>query len=103
MDVPSLLLSQWGFRRSRTLIPEGIRTAFRDDPEHHRSVATLASRLCNKCSASSRETCPERSEGRMPLAEKGARGKGRQPLSPPSAGETGARSARLLEPEPRTP
>jgi len=32
----------WGFRRSRTLIPEGIRTAFRDDPEHHRSVATLA-------------------------------------------------------------
>jgi hypothetical protein len=25
----------------------------------------------------------ERSEGRMPLAEKGAWGKGRQPLSPP--------------------
>ena len=27
---------------------EGSRTAFRDDPEHHRSVATLASRLCGK-------------------------------------------------------
>jgi len=27
---------------------EGSRTAFRDDPEHHRSVATLASRLCWK-------------------------------------------------------
>jgi hypothetical protein len=26
----------------------------------------------------------------MPLAEKGVRGKGRQPLSPPSAVETGA-------------
>src|ERR1700733_14159066 len=73
----------WRFRRSRTFNPEGIRTAFRDDSEHHRSVATLASRLCRKCSASSRETCPERSGGKMPLAEKGARGKGRQPLSPP--------------------
>src|SRR5215831_20032444 len=40
--------SKWGFRRSRTLIPKGSRTAFRDDPEHHRSVATLASRLCGK-------------------------------------------------------
>jgi hypothetical protein len=28
--------------------PEGNRTAFRDDPEHHRSVATLALRLCGK-------------------------------------------------------
>jgi hypothetical protein len=27
---------------------EGSRTAFRDDPEHRRSVATLASRLCWK-------------------------------------------------------
>jgi hypothetical protein len=66
-DEPDVL--KWGFRRSRTLIPKGIRTAFRDDPEHHRSVATLALRLCKKCSASSRETCPERSGGRMPLAE----------------------------------
>ena len=31
-----------GFRRRRTLIPKGSRTAFRADPEHHRSVATLA-------------------------------------------------------------
>jgi hypothetical protein len=46
-------------------------------------VATLATRLCKKCSASSRETCPERSGGSAPLAEKGAWGKGRQPLSPP--------------------
>src|SRR5580704_6822400 len=40
--------AEWGFRRRRTLIPKGSRTAFRDDPEHHRSVATLASRLCKK-------------------------------------------------------
>jgi hypothetical protein len=29
------------------------------------------------------KTYPEQSEGRAPLAEKGVRGKGRQPLSPP--------------------
>jgi hypothetical protein len=46
-----------------------------DNPEHHRSVATLASRLCKKCSASSREACPKRSEGGTPLAGKGVRGK----------------------------
>src|SRR5580704_1410067 len=40
--------AEWGFRRRRTLIPEGSRTAFRDNPEHHRSVATLATRLCGK-------------------------------------------------------
>jgi len=27
---------------------QGSRTEFRDDPEYHRSVATLASRLCWK-------------------------------------------------------
>jgi hypothetical protein len=37
-------------------------------PEHL-YVATLALRLCKKCSPSSRGTCPKRSEGRMPLAE----------------------------------
>jgi len=32
-----------------------------------RSVATLAPRLCGKCSSSSRKRCPERSGGRRPL------------------------------------
>jgi hypothetical protein len=73
----------WGFRRSRTLVPKGSRTAFRDTPEHHRSVRRWQLDCEGKCSASSRETCPERSEGWVPLAEKGVRGKGRQPLSPP--------------------
>jgi hypothetical protein len=70
---------------------KGSRTGFRDEPEHHRSAAKLAPRLCKKYSASSRKTCPERSGGRAPLAEKGVRGKGRQPLSPPQ--HTVARSA----------
>ncbi|MCL4487136.1 MAG: hypothetical protein M1570_03280 [Chloroflexi bacterium] len=42
----------------------------------HRSSAV-------ECSAWSSETCPVRSGGRMPLAEKGVRGKGRQPLPSP--------------------
>jgi hypothetical protein len=50
-------------------------TAFRDEPEHPRSAATLALRFCRKCSASTRETCPERSGGWMPLARKRVRGK----------------------------
>jgi len=83
--VDRRLEEMWGFRRSRTLNPGGIRTAFRDDPEHHRSAATLAPRLCKKCSASSRETYPKRREGRMPLAEKRGTGKGAAALVPASA------------------
>jgi hypothetical protein len=56
---------------------------FRDDPEHHRSIATLATRLCGKVFGFVKRNYPERSGGRMPLAGKGVRGKGRQPLSPP--------------------
>jgi len=48
IDKDHLVFVGWGFRRSWTLIPKGSRTAFRDDPEHHRSVATLATRLCGK-------------------------------------------------------
>jgi hypothetical protein len=38
------------------------RIAFQDKPENHWSVAKLASRLRKKRSASSRKTCPDRSE-----------------------------------------
>jgi hypothetical protein len=55
--------------------PGRFPTAFRDEPEHDRSVAAQASRLRKKCSASSRENLRECNEGRMPLAEKWVRGK----------------------------
>jgi hypothetical protein len=55
--------------------------AFRYDPEHHRSVAMLAFRLCKKCSASSVGICPKRSGGSMVAARMGVRGKGRQSLA----------------------
>jgi hypothetical protein len=42
-----------------------------------------------------RETYPQWSEGRVPLAEKGARGKGRQPLSPPQPAVTPKREQRF--------
>jgi hypothetical protein len=67
--------------------------AFRDEPEHHRSVATLASRLCKKCSASSRETCPERSKGGTVAARMGVWGKGQQSLAPPQHSVTRSASS----------
>ncbi len=81
----------WRFRRRRTLIPEGTRTAFRAEGERSRSVATLAFRLWSKCSRSSRRTIRSASGGRAPIAENGVRGKGRQPLSPPQHTVTGER------------
>ena len=69
-----------GFRRRRTLIPKGTRTAFRAEGEQFRSVATLASRLCRKCSSSSRKTYPERSAGRARKRRKGCGERGGSPF-----------------------
>jgi hypothetical protein len=57
-------------------------------PIRRRSEATLALRCCQDWSESSSEICPERSEGRVPLAEKGARGKGRSSFPHLSTAET---------------
>src|SRR5258708_31558235 len=73
-----------GFRRRRTLIPKGTRTAFRAEGEQFRSVATLASRLCRKCSSSSRETYPERSAGRAREQRKGCGERGGSPFPCPA-------------------
>ena len=56
-----------------------------------RSVATLALRLCKKCSASSRKTCPERMRRKSASSEERGAGKGRHVLSPPQ--HTVSRSA----------
>src|ERR1017187_1806188 len=76
---------------------KGSRTGFRDEPEHHRSAAKLAPRLCKKCSASSRKTCPERSGGRAPLAEKGCGERGGSPCPRLSTQWPGARIALRIE------
>jgi hypothetical protein len=66
----------------------GCRTAFRDDPEHHRSVATLASRLCGKAFGFvKRNLSGAQRRKDAANAERGA-GKGAAALSPPSTGET---------------
>src|SRR5262249_59939045 len=73
---------------------EGSRTAFQDDPEHHRSVATLASRLCGKAFGFVKRNLSGAQRRKDAANGERARGKGRQPLSPPSTGETrGAVSA----------
>ena len=65
--------------------PKGSRTAFRDDPEHHRSVATLATRLCGKVFGFVKRN-QSRAQRRKDAAsgERGA-GKGAAALVPASA------------------
>ena len=67
MDVELLSASARGDAGVRipakaNAIPTGSRTAFRAEAEHYRSVATLAFRLCKKCSTSSRETIRSEAE-----------------------------------------
>src|SRR5258708_2156582 len=85
-----------GFRRRRTLIPKGTRTAFRAEGEQFRSEATLASRLCRKCSSSSRETYPERSAGRARKRRKGCGKRGGSPFPCPALERPRRASARRL-------
>jgi hypothetical protein len=71
-----------------------------DDPEHHRSVATLAPRLCKKCSAPATETCPERSGGRTGASAVTGAGKGAAALVPTTfnvPGEKQISYVRILE------
>jgi hypothetical protein len=51
-----------GIPAKANAIPKGSRTAFRAEAEHYRSVATLAFRLCKKCSTSSRKTIRSEAE-----------------------------------------
>jgi hypothetical protein len=69
----------------------GMNPALLGDPEHHRSVAALASRLCKKRSASSREIRYEAQRRKTAASRERGAGKGRQVPSPPQ--HTVARSA----------
>ena len=42
-ELRAAILAELRIPAKANAIPEGSRTSFRDDPEHHRSVATLAS------------------------------------------------------------
>src|SRR5215470_12608987 len=56
-------MGELGIPARLNAVPNGSRTAFRDDPEHHRSVATLATRLRGKAFGFVKRTCPQRSGG----------------------------------------
>jgi hypothetical protein len=68
--------------------------AFRDDPEHHRSIATLATRLCGKVFAFVKRNLSGAQRRKDTRAGKGVRGKGAG-LAPPQHTET--RSAKRSE------
>jgi len=68
-----------GFRRRRTLIPEGTRRAFRAEDERFSERSDAGISIVPEVFGFVKKTCPERSGGRAPLARKGVRGKGRPP------------------------
>ena len=68
--------AQWGFREAERSVRREARTAFRDDPEHHRSVATLAFRLCKKYLASLRENLSEAQRRKSSASGERGAGKG---------------------------
>ncbi|MGA2186610.1 MAG: hypothetical protein ABSH47_26635 [Bryobacteraceae bacterium] len=65
----------WRFRRRRTLIPKGTRTAFRAEGEWFSERSDAGTSIVPEVFAFVKENRPERSGGRLPLAEKGVRGK----------------------------
>ena len=75
-------LRRCGFRRRRTLIPKGTRTAFRAEGEQFSERSDAGIPIVPEVFGFVKKNYPERSGGRVPLAEKGVRGKGQQPLCP---------------------
>ncbi len=73
----------WGFRRRRTLIPEGTRTAFRAEGERlsERSDAgrSIVEQVFGFVKKNLSGDIRSEAEACAPLAEKGVRGKGRSP------------------------
>src|SRR5271157_321778 len=70
-------------------IPEGSRTAFRAEAEHHSERSDAGFLIEREVFGLVKETPdPERSGGRRPHAGKGVRGKGQRSRSPLGTGET---------------
>ena len=66
------------------MIPRGRRTAFRAEGERCSERSDAGTSIVQEVFAFVKKNHPERSGGARTLAEKGVRGKGRQPFSLPS-------------------
>ncbi len=87
---------RWGFRRRRTLIPEGTRTAFRAEGEQFSERSDAGTSIVQEVFGFVKKNLSGAQRRKRAAAEKGVRGKGRQPFSLPSTGETWRASARRL-------
>src|SRR5258706_6578883 len=86
--------SACGFRRRRTLIPKGTRTAFRAEGEQFSERSDAGFSIVPQVFAFVKKNHPKRSGGRAPLAEKGVWGKGRSPCPRPELKRPRRASAR---------
>jgi len=65
-----------------------MRTAFRAEGEQFSERSDAGTSIVQEVFGFVKKNRPERSAGRLPVAEKGARGKGRQPFAPPQHTES---------------
>ena len=79
-----------GFRRRRTLIPTGTRTAFRAEGEQFSERSDAGISIVQEVFGFVKKNLSGAQRRKRQAAEKGVRGKGRQPFSLPSTAETPA-------------
>src|SRR5260370_41831578 len=79
-----------GFRRRRTLIPTGTRTAFRAEGEQYSERSDAGISIVQEVFGFVKKNLSGAQRRKRAAAEKGVRGKGRQPFSLPSTAETPA-------------
>src|SRR5882757_7215855 len=77
-----------GFRRRRTLIPKGTRTAFRAEGEQFSERSDAGISIVQEVFVFVKENLSGAQRRKSAASGERGTGKGRQPLSPPSTGET---------------
>src|SRR5438132_254521 len=85
-----------GFRRRRTLIPRGTRTAFRAEGEQRSERSDAGTSIVQEVFGFVKKNPSGAQRRKRPVAEKGVRGKGRQPFSLPVLQRPRRASARRL-------
>ncbi len=85
LESPAIFVTEnvCGFRRRRTLIPEGTRTAFRAEGEQFSERSDAGISIVQEVFGFVKENLSGAQRRKRAAAEKGVRGKGRQPFSLP--------------------
>ena len=86
----------WGFRRRRTLIPEGTRTAFRAEGEQFSERSDAGTSIVQEVFGFVKKDLSGAQRRKRAASEERGAGKGRHGLSPPQHASTRRASARRL-------